>query len=178
MTEADRYKLHTAAAYELSHAIAIDDAASLLFKRAGCIVELSERHPFVVAERMRWRSAMAAGELWFACNADEPIGFSALGRVEGLSYLEQLAVVPEHGRRGVGALLLEKACSHSRARGDREIWLTTYAHLPWNAPFYARHGFARVSDTELDEGLRVVLSDQRGVLPEPAQRIAMRRRLG
>lgn len=103
--------------------------------------------------------------------------FDLVQRAGDLAYLEQLSVRPEYGRRGLGASLLESACDHCRRRGDAELWLTTYAHLPWNRPFYERHGFRGVPDAQCNQVVRALLAEQRNALPDPAQRIAMRRRL-
>jgi GNAT superfamily N-acetyltransferase len=171
------YTLRAAASDELDQAIAIDDAAGLLFAEAGLSIDLSGAHPFVVAERARWRSAIAQGQLWFACAAAEPIGFSALGRAGALAYLEQLAVRPEHGRRGVGTMLLAAACAHATQSGDSELWLTTYAHLGWNRPYYERHGFSVVPESHCSAELQAHLAEQRATLPAPNERIAMVRKL-
>ena len=41
---------------------------------------------------------------------DPPVGFAQLLDVEGRAHLEQISVIPEHGRRGVGAVLLDEVC--------------------------------------------------------------------
>lgn len=175
MSALEAFTLRLGRLDELPFAIAIDDAAALLFAQAGLSIDVSEQHPFVVAERARWRLAIEVGELWFACSGSQPVGFCALGRMGDLAYLEQLSVHPDHGRRGVGAMLLEQACAHSHARADRELWLTTYAHFAWNKPFYERHGFAVISEASCSRELQDALAEQRAVLPAPEQRIAMRR---
>jgi GNAT superfamily N-acetyltransferase len=67
------------------------------------------------------------------------------------AHLEQLAVLPAHGRRGIGRSLVEAACTWAAARGHARISLRTYADVPWNAPFYARCGF-RASDDDAPGG--------------------------
>jgi GNAT superfamily N-acetyltransferase len=171
------YSLRAATGDELDKAIAIDEAAGLLFIEAGLTIDLPGDHPFVVAERESWRRAIERGQLWFACHAADPIGFSALGRAGDLAYLEQLAVRPEHGRRGVGSMLLDAACAHTRQSGASELWLTTYAHLGWNKPYYERHGFTVVAESRCSPELRAHLQAQRATLPAPEQRIAMVRTL-
>lgn len=47
-----------------------------------------------------------------------------------------------------------------------EMWLTTYAHLAWNAPFYQRFGFETMADAACGPEIREVLAAQRAVLPE------------
>ncbi|MCY9782649.1 GNAT family N-acetyltransferase [Nocardiopsis sp. EMB25] len=74
--------------------------------------------------------------------AGEPVrGLAATVFVDGHTHLEQLAVHPGHGRRGLGSALLEAVCAEAAERGDREVTLTTFRDLAWNAPWYARRGF-------------------------------------
>ena len=70
------------------------------------------------------------------------VGFAHVLEVDGLAHLEQVAVPPEHGRRGHGRALVEAAAGEARRRGHRRITLRTFADVPWNAPSYARMGFA------------------------------------
>lgn len=57
------------------------------------------------------------------------------------AHLEQVSVLPDHGRRGTGRALVEAACAGARDRGHRAITLRTFADVPWNAPFYRSAGF-------------------------------------
>jgi GNAT superfamily N-acetyltransferase len=76
----------------------------------------------------------------------EPVvGFAHVLDLAGHWHLEQLVVDPAHGRRGLGSALLDAACREVASHGGRRVTLRTYADVPWNAPFYRRHGFALVS---------------------------------
>lgn len=55
------------------------------------------------------------------------------------------------------------------------LWLTTYAHLPWNRPFYERAGFAVIPEAQCPPGIVEILAEQRACLPAPRERIAMQR---
>jgi GNAT superfamily N-acetyltransferase len=91
------------------------------------------------------------------------VGFVHVLEAEGLAHLEQLSVLPEHGRRGYGRMLVGAAKDEARQRGYAWLTLRTYADVPWNAPFYARAGFVeedaatpfhrRLIDTEVRLGL-------------------------
>ncbi|AJW77853.1 GNAT family N-acetyltransferase [Clavibacter michiganensis] len=94
--------------------------------------------------------ASRAAEPGFLLVADEAadgsdaalVGFAHVLEVDGLAHLEQVAVPPEHGRRGHGRALVEASADEARRRGHRRITLRTFADVPWNAPSYARMGFA------------------------------------
>lgn len=171
------FTIRTARPIELPYAIEIDDEAFKLFAEVGLFVVVADDHPFVVAERQRWREAIERESLYFAVVDDEPIGFAALGTMDGHAELEQLTVLPEHGRRGIGRALIEHVCDACRARGESEIWLTTYDHVAWNGPFYERAGFVVVPEAECGAEHRATLAAQREVLLAPEHRVAMRRRL-
>lgn len=69
------------------------------------------------------------------------VGFIA-ARSEGPAlHIVEMDVLTRHGQRGIGALLVRQAIHAAKERGHRWITLTTFEHLAWNAPFYARHGF-------------------------------------
>lgn len=73
--------------------------------------------------------------------AAEAVGFVHVLEVHGLAHLEQLAVLPEYGQRGLGRALVAAALSEAAFRGYDRMTLRTYADVPWNAPFYERCGF-------------------------------------
>lgn len=159
---------------ELDRLVAIDDDASTLFASAGLDMQgLHAAHPFVVREHARWVAALAEERLFVACDDDdEPIGFASLGTVAGEAHLGQLSVMRAWMRRGVGGALVAHARAWSRGRGA--LWLTTYAHVPWNRPYYERRGFVTVPVDDCPDEIREILAEERHALPAPEQRVAMR----
>lgn len=59
-------------------------------------------------------------------------------------HLEQLSVLPDAARHGLGTMLLLAALGVALERGHDQITLMTYADVPWNRPWYARHGFREI----------------------------------
>jgi len=95
--------------------------------------------------------AIARGLVWVALdNANTPLGFVWLDAEERSDAMgiAEIDVLPSHGRQGIGAALLEHACAWARMAGYRQVDLGTLADVPWNAPFYARHGFAIVDKSD------------------------------
>lgn len=77
----------------------------------------------------------AVGFVWLVLVCDEP-------------HVEEVAVVPRHGRRGLGRALLEEACRWAAASGYRRVTLCTYRDVPWNGPFYRSAGFSELAEAE------------------------------
>ncbi|GAA4332542.1 GNAT family N-acetyltransferase [Klenkia terrae] len=105
-----------------------------------------------------------------------PRGFAVLELVDGAVHLEQLSVDPAHGRQGIGGALVEAAVEQAREHGADRVTLCTYADVPWNGPFYARHGFVELTD--LTPGLALLRAHEVDLgLDRYGRRAAMGRRL-
>lgn len=164
------FYLRPARAGELASVIAIDDDAHVI-NYAVHEHRLPLDHAFSVAERARWSSALARQDVLLACAPDgAAMGVIVLGRVDGKPFVDQLSVRRGWMRRGVGRALIERAQRWSVGAG--ELWLTTHATRPWNGPYYARLGFAPVSDDALGPELRALLDHERQSLADADQRAA------
>jgi GNAT superfamily N-acetyltransferase len=167
----DQFDLRLARPDELDLLVQLDDEAGVIFERMGMTFSFPVDHPFVVAERTRWRAALGCerGRV-IALPQGDLAAFAIFGEVDGLASLEQLSVRPQVQRRGLGRALVAECI---RWANGRDVWLTTYAHVPWNAPYYRRLGFHEVPPSLTPPGLQEILRTQRAALPEPEQRIAM-----
>jgi GNAT superfamily N-acetyltransferase len=167
--------IRTARVDELTVLVSIDEDAASLYAENGLELVLSDTHPFTVAERALWRTALEQRSAYFALDGvGEPIGFAALTLLDGAAYLDQLSVRRRAMRRGVGRRLLEVGIDWARSQSQPALTLTTYRHLPFNRPFYERHGFRVLRDEEVTAGLAHHLAEQRRYLPLPDERVAMR----
>ncbi len=143
----------------------IEAAADQLFIEAFAPAHWPPATPAV--DRLEQGGFLLVGE---ACEARgaEIVGFVHVleaqdDRGSGIAHLEQVSVLPGHGKRGYGGALVEAAMREARSRGYAELTLRTYADLPWNAPFYRGLGFAEsephcvflldLEDAERAEGL-------------------------
>lgn len=149
----------------------IELAAAALFPAA----DLPERLRTDTTPLDEFRAAQRDGRLWVALSATrEPIGLALVGQVDGLPHLEELDVRPEHGRRGVGSALVRAVQAWAQGAGSPAISLTTFTHLPWNAPFYQRLGFRALAADELTPGLEEILREEAEQGLDAAKRVAMR----
>jgi GNAT superfamily N-acetyltransferase len=123
-------------------------------------------------------AAQQAGLLWVALEpAGAPVGFAVASICGRRVHLDELDVLPGHGRKGIGSALLEAIEDYALNSGRVEITLTTFRDVPWNAPFYARVGFEVIPEQELGAELVRRLSDEAALGLERSRRVAMRKPL-
>ncbi|MFE4454203.1 GNAT family N-acetyltransferase [Streptomyces sp. NPDC056796] len=131
----------------------IERAAGLCFRGIG-MPEIAEDEPLPVGELARHRRN---GLAWVAVDpADVPVAYLIAEPVDGNLHVEQVSVHPDHARRAVGRRLLSHLAEHAAADGIPALTLTTFADVPWNAPYYARCGFHLLDDRLLGPGLREI----------------------
>lgn len=123
-------------------------------------------------------AAQQSGLLWVALEpGGDPVGFAVASVDDSRVHLEELDVLPAHGRRGVGSALVGAVVDYALGQGCHEVTLTTFRDVPWNAPFYTRLGFELVPEDELGHDLGRRLSDEAELGLERSRRVAMRMRL-
>lgn len=170
----DDYVIELAAPTQIAALAAIELSAATLFR--GWDVPdaiMRETTPPSVL-----RAAQACGLLWVAVDRDgDPLGFTYVEATPNRVHLEELDVHPDWGRRGIGTALIREVERWAVANGRRQLSLTTFRDVPWNAPFYQRLGFETIAAADLDADLaeRLEAEARRGL--DPARRVAMRKRL-
>jgi GNAT superfamily N-acetyltransferase len=159
---------------ELELLRAIEVAAGALFVEVG-LADVAAHEPWSIDELAGYVRNRRA---WVVCDGDGddvPVGYAVVDILDGLAHLEQLSVHPDHGRKGLGAALLTHVCDWAARHRYHAVTLTTFTDVAWNAPFYAKHGFTVVNETDLGPELyaRRTLEAEHGL--DPATRVCMRR---
>lgn len=151
---------------ELALLPALESAADTLFASIG----IGPLPPAgTVAELAAALVVLVAGE--------PPAGFARIDAVAAGAHLEQLAVHPDHMRRGVGRALLRAACRWAADAGYGELTLATYRDVPWNGPFYASEGFSEVGPADEWWIARGLPADEEVLMGRFGARVIMRRAL-
>lgn len=116
-----------------------------------------------------------ASEVIVAECGGQCVGFVMFAMLRARIYVEALDVVPQHAGRRIGAALLDEVDARAREAGATRVELSTFRHVPWNAPYYGRLGFSELADDELDATLLRIrkLRIARGV--DETKRVFMRR---
>ena len=120
--------------------------------------------------------AATEGRAWVAVDAaGAVVGFAVAWVVDGEGHLDELAVTPEHGRRGVGRALVDEVVTWTAAQDLPSVTLTTFRDVPWNGPYYEKLGFQVV--TTLTPALQALIDEQATWGLDPSLRVVMRRRV-
>ncbi|MCI3935367.1 GNAT family N-acetyltransferase [Streptomyces sp. AN091965] len=150
----------------------IERAAGRSFRDVG-MPEIADDEPPTSDELARYQRA---GRAWVAADdADRPVAYLLADHVDGDLHIEQVSVHPDHARRGVGRALIEHLAGTARAGGFPALTLTTFAEVPWNAPYYARCGFETVDEAAIGPQLRAVRRNEAAHGLDRWPRVCMRR---
>jgi GNAT superfamily N-acetyltransferase len=106
---------------------------------------------------------------------DEIAGFLLARPQDKAVFVRELDVHPDHAGRRLGARLLDAAGDWAARHGAQWLTLTTFAEVPWNAPYYARLGFEIYSPGGDAPDLAARLAAEEPVLSGYGRRVAMRR---
>lgn len=147
------YKIRAAQIEDLAKLAAIECAAATLF--------LDTPYAFLVDDEPLCldfvTQQFTAGQVWVAVdNRATIVGYAIVQDIDGESYLRQIDVHPNHGRRGIGRKLVERVCVWATEQNYRRIVLSTFLDIEWNAPFYAKLGFEILAEDELSAELQQI----------------------
>ncbi len=154
--------IRAATAADVRRVRAIERAAQRLFVDSPH-PECADLEP-IPSDRLRWQAE--AGWLYVAVDpGDRPVGFIACSVIDGDVFVEEVDVLPSHAGRRIGARLLDTVAVAARDRGIGRVVLTTFADVPWNAPYYERLGFRPLPEAEWGPELveRVEEEDESGL---------------
>ena len=116
--------------------------------------------------------------LWVAADAeDRAVGFAAASDPGPCFYLHELSVDPTRGREGIGTALLDAVIAHARWAFHSAVALDTFRTVPFNAPFYSRHGFLAMGPGQVHPDLAALVEGERPKGVHPASRVVMIKRL-
>jgi GNAT superfamily N-acetyltransferase len=150
---ANRWNIRLASPEDIPHLRALEDEAGMRFSGLELIDEALDPN-FPLDEMAR---LIDLRQVWIGCVNGERAGFVIASVREMGAYLDELHVLTAYGRRGFGGRLLAHACEWARSYGHASITLSTFRDVPWNAPFYRKHGFRDLQATEWTPGMRAIL---------------------
>lgn len=167
-------RIRPVAARELGRLQEIEVSAGRAFADIG-MPEIARDEPLPVEELDRYRRA---GLAWVVSDpGDCPVGYLIAEVVDAALHVEQVSVDPEWAHRRLGRALLERAACEAQTRGLPALTLTTFEHVPWNAPYYERCGFRILQVQDWTPGLRAIREHEASLGLDRWPRVCMRRDL-
>ncbi|MGW6062454.1 GNAT family N-acetyltransferase [Streptomyces sp. NPDC055189] len=175
-------RIRPATSAELPALQDIERAAGEAFRPLGMAAIADDEPPAIdLLESFR-----AAGRAWVAAEEDRhgdgdsdgtPVAYLISEPVDTAEHIEQITVHPRAARLRIGQALIEHTAERAREEGREALTLTTFADVPWNAPYYARIGFRVLAEAELTPGLRKIRAHEAELGLDRWPRVAMRREL-
>ncbi|MBA6118115.1 GNAT family N-acetyltransferase [Pseudomonas sp. NC26] len=143
---------------DIAHLAGVERSAAQAFARVADLAWLADGD---VLDSAAHRGFMLAECSWVAEDAQgQVLGFLCASMEVHALHVHELSVRLEAQGQGVGRRLLDHAAYVARRRGFEQLTLTTFAEVPWNAPFYARYGFERIEEEHLSPRLRSILASE------------------
>ena len=105
---------------------------------------------------------------------DGLIGFVACQACADALHVWELAVRRDRQGQGIGRKLMAATIRLARGRSLPAVTLSTFRHIVWNAPFYARLGFSEVTSADLNPRLAAITDREAALGLDVAARCAMR----
>ena len=135
------WSLRLAKPEDAEHMPAIEQAASALFDDVeGIGAAASNTMPVDRLQRY-----IRKGHCLVAHMGERMAGFLVTEPFSRELHIWEVDVHPDLQGRGIGAGLVRACQIDARNAGFKAVTLTTFRHVPWNAPFYERLGFEEVT---------------------------------
>lgn len=153
------YAIRLAERRELSLLPELERRAGRRFEQVADLVDL----PDDLSPLDELEEAHEAGRVWVAVAGGESgslAGFAYAAVIDECCHLEEVSVLPEYGRLGIGTALVAAVREHAAREGLRGVTLTTFRDVAWNAPFYRRLGFEVLEAEDLTPGLAAAVADE------------------
>jgi GNAT superfamily N-acetyltransferase len=121
---------------------AIERAAGERFREDPCLAWLADGEVISAEQHLEYAER---GLSWLALANDQPVGFILAEAHPSSLFIVELSVDLDWQGKGIGRQLIACVAGHARTLGLASLTLTTFRDVPWNAPFYARLGFEKMT---------------------------------
>jgi len=121
---------------------AIERAAGERFRESPDLAWLADGEVISAEQHLEYAER---GLSWLALANDQSVGFILAEAHPSSLFIVELSVDLDWQGKGIGRQLIARAADHARRLGLTSLTLTTFRDVPWNAPFYARLGFEKMT---------------------------------
>jgi predicted N-acetyltransferase YhbS len=140
------FSIRLARPEDAEHLPAIERAAGKLFETVEGLAGLAGMHAIPADEQRRM---IGKGHSLVAESEGRIVGFLSTEPYSRELHIREFSVHPDFQGRSIGSVLLRAVAIDAHNSGFRAVTLTTFGDVPWNGPFYTRHGFETISDLEV-----------------------------
>jgi GNAT superfamily N-acetyltransferase len=164
--------IRPAAAGDVEAIRQVERRAGELFREIG-MAEVADEElpsPSLVAGFVR------DGRAWVDERDGMVAGFIVVRRLADACHVVQVSIDPAYRGQRIGAALIRHLEPWAVSHGLDALTLTTFEHVPWNAPYYERLGFEQLAPSAMTVGLAAVFEEE-GRAFAAGTRVAMRRPL-
>ncbi len=137
------FEIRLARPDDAAHLPEVELAAGTLFRQIEGLSGVAGMHA-IPAERQR--RLIAKGHSLIAEIDTRIVGFVSTEPFGRELHIREFSVHPDVQRRGIGGTLLRAVAIDARNAGFSALTLTTFRDVPWNGPFYERHGFVELRE--------------------------------
>lgn len=164
-------RIRLASADEIHKVAPVEQAAAEMFREIG-MIDVADDAP--IAEKVLL-AAIEDQRLWVAVEYGVLKAYLLGTFLPKSLHIDQVTVHPDAARRGLGALMIESVSADPRAKKLGMLTLTSFANVPWNAPYYERIGFLDIAESDWPEGIaeKVAFEQEHGLCNYP--RVVMQR---
>ena len=154
-------RIRLASADDVPKVAPLEKAAAELFRSIG-MDAVADDAPIADAILLQ---AVEENRLWVAVEYGVLKAYLLGDFLPQSLHIDQVTVHPDASHRGLGALMIESVSADPRSKERGLITLTSFANVPWNAPYYERIGFLDIAESEWPEGVaeKVAEDQQHGL---------------
>ncbi|OUM06656.1 GNAT family N-acetyltransferase [Pseudomonas syringae] len=149
------FQLRLSQAHDLPDLMRISTQARSRYRTIPSLAYIADT-PALNADRFKACRVMVAVDR----HDQQVVGFAATRPLDGLLYLDNIAVDPRVSGFGVGVSLLTSALAYADALQVQAISLTTFREPIWNGPWFRKHGFLPMPEAHMGAGLKAVIERQ------------------
>lgn len=164
-------RIRLASADEIHKVAPLEHAAAEMYREIG-MDAIADDAPPAESELLQ---AVEEQRLWFAVEYGVLKAYLLGDYLPQSLHIDQVTVHPDASRRGLGALMIESVSADPRSKERGLITLTSFANVPWNAPYYERIGFIDIPESEWPEGVAEKVAAERGTDLAAWPRVVMQR---
>lgn len=164
-------RIRLASADEIHKVAPLERAAAEVFRTIG-MDAVADDAPISESVLLQ---AVEEQRLWFAVEYGVLKAYLLGEFLPQSLHIEQVTVHPDASRRGLGALMIESVSADPRSKERGLLTLTSFANVPWNAPYYERIGFLDIAESDWPDGVaeKVAAEQAKGIAAWP--RVVMQR---